>query len=240
MESNDDSYVGDEIISRLEDLYGDSGESPDYVRERELPEDFPLRDLQATVLSIDWEITDQIMTALIDETRRLEHVYEEDRYLVVFLRLLGEAGKYIRSNKANSHPDAIRLLNAVYNSLERVFLSEGINEKEKKEILLVHVKELKALKEKIAKTKAHERAAKPPEKKKPPAQEPKAAKPPEKKKPPVQEPKAAVAAEGKGLPDMSGMPAHEAFMFAIEEIKEVIRAEFRTLRTELKLWRGGE
>ena len=222
MERKDDSYVGEEIISRLEDILGDTGETPDYVEERELPEDFPLRDLQATVLSIDWEITDEIMTALVDETRRLEGVYQDDKSLQVFLRLLGEAGKYIRNNKANSLPDAIRLLNSVYNSLERVFLSEGITAEEKKGILLVHLKEFKMLKAKIAKTKAEKAAEKPPEKTELSAQDL------------VEVP----TAEETGSADMTGMASHEAFMFAIEEIKSVIRAEFRTLRTELKLWRG--
>jgi len=35
----------------------------------------------------------------------------------------------------------------------------------------------------------------------------------------------------------SEMPPHEAFAYALEEIKDVIRAEFRALRAEIKLWR---
>jgi hypothetical protein len=37
--------------------------------------------------------------------------------------------------------------------------------------------------------------------------------------------------------DLRAMPAHEAFAYALEEIKQMIRAEFRALRAELKLWR---
>jgi hypothetical protein len=36
------------------------------------------------------------------------------------------------------------------------------------------------------------------------------------------------------------MLPHEAFAFALEEIKEVIKVEFKALRAELKLWRDGE
>ena len=33
------------------------------------------------------------------------------------------------------------------------------------------------------------------------------------------------------------MSPHEAFAYALEEIKDVIRAEFRAVRAEIKLWR---
>jgi hypothetical protein len=35
----------------------------------------------------------------------------------------------------------------------------------------------------------------------------------------------------------AGMSPHEAFAYALEEIKDVIRAEFRALRAEIRLWR---
>ena len=38
---------------------------------------------------------------------------------------------------------------------------------------------------------------------------------------------------------MSRMLPHEAFVFALEEIREVIKAEFKVLRAELRLWREG-
>jgi hypothetical protein len=39
------------------------------------------------------------------------------------------------------------------------------------------------------------------------------------------------------VPDTAKMSSHELFVYALEEIKEVIRAEFRALRAEIKLWR---
>ena len=42
-----------------------------------------------------------------------------------------------------------------------------------------------------------------------------------------------------GSVGMKGMSPHEAFGYALEEIKQVIRSEFQALRAELKLWREG-
>ena len=41
-------------------------------------------------------------------------------------------------------------------------------------------------------------------------------------------------------PDMNRMAPHEAFAYALEEIKQMIKAEFKALRAELKLWREGQ
>lgn len=207
----DDGAVADEVESRLEDLFGESGESAVFVEEDGANEDSPLRGLKTTLLSIDWEISDEVMTALIKEVGRLEGTYKDDKTLLLFLRLLGSVGKYIKTNKANAHPDAIKLLNSVYNSMEKVVLSEGITEAQKKQTLVTQVKEFKKLKEEIALGKAD-------------AAEEKEVKPVEERMP----------------PEASRMPPHEAFVYALEEIKQVINAEFRALRAELKLWREGE
>ena len=39
---------------------------------------------------------------------------------------------------------------------------------------------------------------------------------------------------------MNRMAPHEAFAYALEEIKQMIKAEFKSLRAELKLWREGQ
>jgi hypothetical protein len=222
MESKDEASVADEIDSRLEVLFEEAGESPDSVEDSGLPEDFPLRDLKATLLSIDWEITDEMMTTLIEQTGGLESAYKDDKSLLLFLRLLGSVGKYIRTNKANAHPGAIRLLSSVYNGLEKVLVSEGITQEEKKQILLTQVREFNRLKAQIARKKADRVKEKPPEKKRPAGEEP---------GPPV--------GEEKRLADLSGMAPHQAFAYALEEIKELIRTEFRALRAELRLRRKG-
>jgi hypothetical protein len=47
------------------------------------------------------------------------------------------------------------------------------------------------------------------------------------------------AAPSPAQPGASEMTPHEAFAFALEEIKKTIKAEFEALRAEIKLWRQG-
>lgn len=251
MVNNNDGNVTDEVENRLRDLFGDSDESPAFVGnsresvkspvrkleevsegegDRGALEDFPLRELEAVVLSVDWEISDEIMNDLIEEVDGLKNTYKDDKTILLFLQLLGSVGKYIRTNKAAAHPDSITLLNSIYYSLEKVMLSKGMTEAERKKTLLAQVKKFKQLKAQIGRTKAPS--------------------------PGILRPSTGERVKDTGLqeesrpggetmqevvrPDMGRMPPHEAFAFAIEEIKEVIKAEFKALRAELKLWREGQ
>lgn len=230
-----DGAVANEVERRLDDLFGESGESLLSVEYSSDLEGSPLGELKAIVLSIDWEITDEVMTKLIQQTDRLKNIYGDDKILLLFLQLLGSTGKYIKANKAKAHPEAANVLNSAYTGLEKVVLSKGITEAERKKILFAEVKRFKKLKEKIALRKAekareieigpvqeirpeiveHEEDADVQEESRPPAE-----------------------AKEELLPsEVKGMPPHEAFVYALEEIKQVIKSEFKALRAELKLWR---
>ena len=219
--SNQNGVTTDEVKNRPEDLLEESVATPVPMSEKSDPGDSPLTELKAVVLSVDWEISDEIMTRLIEEAGKLEEKYKDDKTLVLFPKLLGSIGKYIKNKKAGSHPDAIKLLHSVYESLEKVVLPKGIKEEEKKKILFDEVKRFRELKDKIARNKV--------------------AKPPEKIKPEIEDPERVVGLrEEPGPQDMSPISPHEAFAYALEEIKQVIKAEFQALRAELKLWREGE
>ena len=231
MNNKNDSTITDEVQSRLEDIFKESEKTPTNVEEGGEPQDSPLRGLKTILLSIEWEITDEAMTTLIGELDKLEDKYKDDKNLLLFLRLLATAGKYIKSSKANAHPGAIRMLNSVYKSLEIVLLSKGITEVEKKKILNTHVEEFKKLKEQIALRKA----SKVKEKK---------IKLPEEIKDAVEEREKDVAVRKESKPaeetreelmrDMSHMTPQEVLAYVLDEVKQVIRNEFKALKEELK------
>ncbi|OEU44627.1 MAG: hypothetical protein BBJ60_11735 [Desulfobacterales bacterium S7086C20] len=286
-----------EVDKRLEKLFGESDESPGSGKGERSIEVSPLWDLKAIILSIDWEITDEIMTRLTEQIGRAKNAYNEDKTILLFLQLLDSVGKYIKTNKADTHPDAIKLLNSVYTSLEKVALSKGISSAEKEKTLLFEIKRFKKLKEHIALRKAEtsKREETPPlvserevvrEETPPPALErevvreevtemiPEVRVEAEGIEAPFRDEAAAfadtleetpshddlepdflgqeqeielAAQEGDRLlgdvkdkapaSEMSGMAPHEAFSYALMEIKRTIKTEFEALRAELKLWR---
>jgi hypothetical protein len=231
-----DSSVTAEVERRLEYFFGESDEGFVSGDDSKDMEETPLRDLKALVLSIDWEITDETMGRFIKQIERCEEFYKQDKDSTLFLQLLGSLGKYIKASGAKAHPNAIKVMKSVYNALEKVALSKDMPEAEREKILLVEVVRFKELKQQIAQRKAErEKKAKPTTSKR---TEPAAERQAEERRDMV-EVSGPPAQKALG-PDWNRMTPHEAFGYALEEMKQVIKAEFQALRAELRLWREAE
>ena len=213
-------------------------ESSDFMEDSRALQQSPLKELKTIVLSIDWEINDEDMTRFIEQVEILKLTYEYDRIALLFLQILGALGKYVKVNKVNAHPNAVKVLNSVYTSLEKVILEKNVTDTEKEKILLVEVQRFKELKEQVE----LKRAA---------TEKKKVTKSPPDMEPEIKEQKKDVvlpeetrphekAKEKVPLTNMSHPAPHEAFAFALEEIRQVLQAEFKALRAELKLWREGQ
>jgi hypothetical protein len=201
----------------------------------------PLKGLKAVMLSIEWEITDSTMDSLLNEIKNVEYVYGEDKIILTFLQLIGAVGRYVKTNKARAHPDATRLITSVYESLEKVALTDGLSRAEKERMLLEEVAKFKKLKEEVMLRKVEKKEPLIPDVTAPPtpAPAPSPTPAPEEKENLSAERPAPEEAQTKTEAQLrfSPMSPHEAFAYALEEVKEVIRAEFKALRAEIKLWR---
>ena len=249
MNNQGDDTVTIEVEEQLDNVFGESEETLNTSGENAEFADSPLRDLKAIALSIDWEIDDEIMTRLDDEVEKLKEEYRTDNVIVLFLRLLGSVGKYIKANKAHSHPDAVKLLNTVFINLEKVITSEDMAETDREKILLGEVKRFKRLKEEIVAGKiaaAKEKETEIPEKAEPMVVEKEGeaeiAVEEEFMAPGPEAEETGVLADERGteISDIAQMQPHEAFAYALDEIRQVIKAEFKALKAEIKLWRDGK
>jgi hypothetical protein len=108
--------------------------------------------------------------------------------------------------------------------MEILLLSKGISESAKRSILADEIAQFKKLKEKLAepaKSSSGDCTVK------------------------TIKTYTASAPTGSGLPipraatDHETLPPHEAFQVAVEEMKNMIQAEFSAIRAELNLWRKG-
>lgn len=226
-----DGTVDFEVEADPKDLFGHSNEGLDSLEDTGDPEGTPLTELKSIVLSLDWEITDESMTRFVQEIEKLKKTYRDDKILVSFLGLLDSVGKYIKTHKAKAHPNASKLLNSAYMSLEKVIVSKDITEPERRKIFVSQVKSFKRLKEQIALRKAA-------------SDRKKGLKPPDQIGPVAEEQINDLSMQRQGrTPDGTKerlRESDEVFMSALEEIKQLIQEEFRALREELKQWREDE
>jgi len=116
----------------------------------EMNESHPLEDLKSTVLSIDWEITDEVMGRFVDQVEELKREFKDNKINQLFLQLLGSVGVYIKTNRGKADPDAFKVLGSAFKAFDDVVSSETLPDAEKKKRLAVELEKFKALKKKIA------------------------------------------------------------------------------------------
>jgi hypothetical protein len=137
-------HLVNDIENRLDDFFGDN--TP--VASESKP-DVSIEKLKSVVLSIDWEITESCLTDLINETDALMPRYENDRLPHTLLRMLRAAGRYIRQHKAQSHPDAIKLIMSVFYSMEAIIGIPHLPEDQRKRLVAKEISAFKKLKQQV-------------------------------------------------------------------------------------------
>jgi len=255
----DGNNIDEEVESRLDDLFSESTSSE---MDNDVPEGegYPFRELKTVLLSIEWEITDEIMARFGENIDGLKDSFKKDRILLMLLQLLGSLGEYIKTNKAKAHPNAFKTLSSVFKCMDYIVLSPNISETEKKKLLYSELNAYKELKDHISSTKTEtinkekekaEIKARAVEK-----EEVKAGKivvEEEEEEEPIITPR-PITTDAKGkrpetaeaifpsdyetsddVPSTGGTKiAYEAFEDAVNEIKQLIISEFRQLREELR------
>lgn len=232
-----DESPGGEVEQRLDRFFGDES-SPDPpprkpARETTKMESSPISELKSVILSLEWEITDQVMGKLGEEIRKLEETYRSDKIIVAFLQLLGSLGKYIRKKRAEAHPESIRLLNSVYENLEMILGSDQIGEAEKKKMLVTQVNQYKELQKEIKSPSGARRLS--PEETPEPREEIETELPSE-------SPVSAPEEDGGAMMDLSGPAAadtdaahrHQEMISAIRSLQKTIQEEVRALRQDIQ------
>jgi hypothetical protein len=207
MQQNIDDGLVDEIDGRLDELFAEDKISQKADGESSDIKEYPLKELKAIILSIDWEITDDAMNRLANQIVGLKKRYKNDKIVFMLLQLLGSIGEYIRINRGKSHPDSFKFLNSLFKKLDKVVRTKDLTESEKKKILSVEVNKYKVLKDKLSSGKHVTQKEK------------------------HEKPVVKIKAEKTDV-----LPV-EAFADAMDQIRQLIRSEFKALREELRLGR---
>ena len=222
-----ENKAGDEDVVELDEAI------PDEPVEENIPNDYPLAELKNMVLSIDWEITDEVLAGLVSQIDNLKDTYKNEKIILMFLQLLGSLGEYIKTNRGNAHPKTFKILNSVFSRLEKIVLSKDMAESEKKKILRTEMNKYKKLREEVSKKKASMFSkAKPKPSRKSEAVTTETQKEKAKKQADIvlaqPESKSAVA-------EPAAAQSYDALVEMVEDLKQFIHSELSALRKELKV-----
>ncbi|MCW5213041.1 hypothetical protein VU04_09045, partial [Desulfobulbus sp. TB] len=89
-------------------------------------DDSPLLRLKSIVLSLDWDITEDILAELTDELVHLRSQWNEDKVAQIYLQAMDNIGKYLEKEGAYAHPNAIKLLLNLFYNYEKIVSSPDI------------------------------------------------------------------------------------------------------------------
>lgn len=112
-----------------------------------------ISDLKSVILSLDWEITDELIQKLEREVNKLQTHWQNSKIHFSFLQMFKSIGSYVLSKGSNTHPDSISLLNSLYKNFEQIVLNPAMSMAEQKEILLKEMKKFNDLKQIISSAK---------------------------------------------------------------------------------------
>ena len=154
VDAKDIDTLSSELENRLDALFGENDIQLPNSPEKKQPEHYPLAELKNLILSIDWEITDEVLDNLLQQLKDLQLTYEHDKIVMTFLQILNSLGNYIRTHRAKAHPKTFKILNSVFISLDKVVLSKEMTAPAKKKILRAEMNRYKELRAEIAKSKA--------------------------------------------------------------------------------------
>jgi len=143
-EYDDDLTVGTD--EQDESYYADAVDLFEITSDLEAP----ISRLKSLILSIDWEITDDVLLQFSEELQDLKDIWAGEKINLVYLQALEKICRYIYQKKADAHPHAIKLLLNLYHNLERIVSSDDLSDEAKKEILLDDIKRFENLKRAIS------------------------------------------------------------------------------------------
>nr|WP_320012796.1 hypothetical protein [uncultured Desulfobulbus sp.] len=108
-------------------------------------ESSPLTRLKSIILSLDWEINDEILQELSDEVEVLGPMWKGDKVAEVYLQGLAKIGTYIQTKGAYAHPNSIKLLLTFFYNFEKIISSPDITGDQITQLLKGDVRKFKIL-----------------------------------------------------------------------------------------------
>ncbi|MCK5515614.1 MAG: hypothetical protein KAI39_01975, partial [Desulfobulbaceae bacterium] len=142
-------------ISEFEDLtqYADESFDTDEVDLFEFTgrDDSPLIRLKSIILSLDWEITDEILGELTDELINLQSMWADDKVAQIYLQAMDNVGKYLQEEGAYAHTNAMKLLLTLFYNYEKIISASDISGEEITSMLKSDIRKFKVLQYQIGK-----------------------------------------------------------------------------------------
>ena len=94
-----------------------------------------LYNLRTLLLSIEWEITDDILAKYLNETIQLQRLFQNNRYLKRLLQIQYFYGRFIKTYPNRIPLKTYKILYTLYNCMKNILANKTLSDFEKKKIV---------------------------------------------------------------------------------------------------------
>jgi hypothetical protein len=100
----------------------------------------PLYNLKKTVLSMEWEITDELIMKYLEQLNHFKKILIKDKYVSVLIKLQCVLGNFIKTYKGDAHPFAFTMLRTNFISLNKIVSAKNMSREDKQKIIGKEIK----------------------------------------------------------------------------------------------------
>lgn len=144
-----------ELDERLDSLFGED------VGDQEMEEGSPLEGLKSLVMTIDWEISESTLGALLEELNSLRTRYADNKPVSILLKMLTSLSSYVQKHKADSHHESIQLFHSVAKDLTSIVEDPRMDPRTRNAIVKKDIDRFQGLKSEIVSAKKDEKVSSP-------------------------------------------------------------------------------
>ena len=125
-----------EIVKRLDEIFSDETKIKKSAKKtNKMMCINSLYNLRILLLSIEWEITDDILSKYLNETIQLQRLFQNNRYLKRLLQIQYFYGRFIKTYPNRIPLKTYKILYTLYNCMNNILANKKLSDFEKKKIV---------------------------------------------------------------------------------------------------------
>jgi hypothetical protein len=106
----------------------------------------PIFSLKKVLLSMEWEVTDDILTEYLSEIRKLKRLFRKNKYIQNLLELQYIYGRFIKIYPHNIPLKTYKILYTLYGLTKKILFNNKLSNFEKKKIVKQEIQKYKEIK----------------------------------------------------------------------------------------------
>ena len=125
-----------EVEKRLDEIFEE--DTRNFKKQKKIDRNlliYPLYNLKKTVLSMEWEITDELILKYLEQLNCLKKILIKDKYILILIKLQCVLGNFIKTYKGDAHPFAFTMLRTNFISMDKIVSEKNMTNKDKQKIV---------------------------------------------------------------------------------------------------------